>query len=101
MNQFFATQYYMDGIILDCNLMRYPHSGLYQYCLNVSERVNPILVRQNATGLEMYLPSCEILPFDNTCHIIEKKWHRYWKPFLSNCQDLACSFSVRPYFARC
>ena len=30
----------MDGIILDCNLMRYPHSGLYQYCLNLSERVN-------------------------------------------------------------
>src|SRR5580765_9061593 len=76
----------MNGIILDCSLMRYPHSGLYHYCLNVSERVNAILARENGERVQMYLPSKEILPFDNSCHLIEKKWHRYWQPFLSNCK---------------
>jgi len=35
--------------------------------------------------MSLYLPSGHILPYDNTCHIIEKEWHRYWKPFLSDC----------------
>jgi glycosyltransferase involved in cell wall biosynthesis len=76
----------MDGIILDCNLMRYPHSGLYQYCLNLGERVNTVLKKQNSRPLRMYLPSSNILPYDHRYHIIERSWHRYWKPFLSNCR---------------
>ena len=76
----------MEGIILDCSLMRYPHSGLYQYCLNLSERVNTILRRQDSQPISMYLPSSNILPFDKSCHIVERKWHKYWKPFLSDCR---------------
>jgi glycosyltransferase involved in cell wall biosynthesis len=76
----------MEGIILDCSLMRYPHSGLYQYCLNLSEGVNSALEKQGSRPMKMYLPSHDILPYDRSRHIIEKKWHKFWKPFLSNCR---------------
>ncbi len=76
----------MKGIILDCSLMRYPHSGLYQYCLNLSERVNALLRQQHSEPVNLYLPSPDILPFDQSCHIVERKWHKYWKPFLSKCR---------------
>jgi len=76
----------MDEIILDCSLMRYPHSGLYQYCLNLAERVNTVLKKQDSRPMKMYMPSPHILPYDNKYHIIEKGWHKYWKPFLSNCR---------------
>jgi len=76
----------MPEIILDCDLMRHPNSGLYHYCLNISERVNTILSSENKQPMGMYLPSANLLPYKKRYHIVEKKWHKYWKPFLSNCK---------------
>ncbi len=36
--------------------------------------------------MRLYLPSSNILPPDRESHIIERKWHKYWQPFLSTCR---------------
>lgn len=43
-------------IVLDCDLMRYPHSGLYHYCLNLGLAVQQQLEADPVAELIMYIP---------------------------------------------
>lgn len=74
-------------IILDCDLMRHPHSGLYHYCLNLGNYVNRHLLQSGREGLSFYVPAHETGSFEDPGRcIIEKKWHhRYFSPFLWDC----------------
>lgn len=77
----------MAAIILDCDLMRYPNSGLYHYCLNIGLRVNQQLKNEYKPLMKMYVPAAEKNAFESPSHtIVEKKWHRLWKPFLMGCR---------------
>lgn len=71
----------MNTVFLDCDLMRFPNSGLYYYCLNLGEEVNKLLAHDKNMSLTPYVPAGEKSAFDDPV-IIEKKWHKYWKPFL-------------------
>ena len=44
------------SVILDCDLMRFPNSGLYHYCLNLGLEVNKLLEQENHFNMKMYLP---------------------------------------------
>lgn len=74
-------------IILDCDLMRYPNSGLYHYCLNLGNYVNRHLAKTRGNPLSFYVPKGEEKNFDEPQHCIaEKKWHhKLLKPFLWDC----------------
>ena len=74
-------------IILDCDLMRHPNSGLYHYCLNLGNYVNRHLNRNAQSQISFYIPQSDAGSFDNTANcIIEQKWHhKISKPFLWNC----------------
>jgi glycosyltransferase involved in cell wall biosynthesis len=77
----------MFKVILDCDLMSYPDSGLYHYCLNLGTYVNEALKREQDGKISFYVPSTEKRAFgpDVDC-IIEKKWHqKFIKPFLWDC----------------
>ncbi|MDR6193619.1 glycosyltransferase family 1 protein [Siphonobacter sp. SORGH_AS_0500] len=77
----------MSSIILDCGLMKFPNSGLYHYCLNMSLEVNKLLEKRQQPPLRMYLPPRKYLQkAPENHHIIEKKWHKLWKPFLVGCR---------------
>ncbi len=71
----------MNSIFLDCDLMRFPNSGLYYYCLNLGEEVNKLLANDKDMSITAYVPASEKSTF-NARVIVEKKWHRFWKPFL-------------------
>ncbi len=71
----------MNYIFLDCDLMRFPNSGLYHYCLNLGNEVNKLLEKENDSQIRMYVPPAEKGSFPNRS-IAEKKWHNIWKPFL-------------------
>lgn len=71
----------MNTVFLDCDLMRFPNSGLYYYCLNLGEEVNKLLAHDKNMSLTPYVPAGEKSAFHDPV-IIEKKWHKYWKPFL-------------------
>jgi glycosyltransferase involved in cell wall biosynthesis len=75
-------------IILDCDLMRHPNSGLYHYCLNLGNEVQG-LIDEVAAPMQMnyYVPKEEKNAFLKKQHcIIEKpKFHKIAKPFLWDC----------------
>jgi glycosyltransferase involved in cell wall biosynthesis len=74
-------------MILDCDLMKFPYSGLYQYCLNLGIHVNELLAAENQPPMKMYLPPKDrlILPAE-PYHLIEQRWHFWFQPFLKNCR---------------
>ncbi len=77
----------MSRIILDCDLMKFPHSGLYQYCQNLGGHINQLLTETNQPLMQMYLPPQKklVLPY-KPYHLIEHKWHKLIQPFLRNCR---------------
>lgn len=77
----------MSSIILDCDLMNHPNSGLYHYCLNIGLRVNQQLEKERKPPMKMYVPKAEKFSFAKPSHtIVEKSWHKFWKPFLIGCR---------------
>lgn len=78
----------MSTVILDCDLMKFPNSGLYHYCKNLGESVKADTIALTGASLLMYVPESARLAFD-PCKkrtIIEQTWHRLWKPFLLDCR---------------
>lgn len=77
----------MKKIILDCDLMRYRHSGLYHYCLNLGNHVRRILEKEHREKIAFYIPPAEKNSFDAGANcIVERKWHdKFFKPFLWDC----------------
>ena len=77
----------MARIILDCDLMKHRHSGLYQYCLNIGNYVDRILEQQHSKDqIRYYVPASIVNDFDNSSHsITEKKLHRIFNPYLWDC----------------
>jgi len=77
----------MSRIILDCDLMKYSHSGLYQYCQQLGDHVNQLPAVDGSPSLYMYLPprrKLELSP--KPYHLIEQRWHRLVQPFLKDCR---------------
>jgi glycosyltransferase involved in cell wall biosynthesis len=74
-------------IILDCDLMKHPHSGLYHYCLNLGEHMQKLIHEENAGSISFYVPSAEKNTFGTESKtIVEKKsiWNLF-NPFLRKC----------------
>jgi|SRR6218665_288779 len=78
----------MNEVILDCDLMRFPNSGLYYYCLNLGNYVQwHLSMGDNGIKVRNYIPKNISGVFDNnTDNIVEKRFHRYYKPFLRQCR---------------
>ena len=74
-------------IILDCDLMKYPDSGLYHYCLNLGTAIHSLLEKDGEAGIAFHVPPVEARSFGpDALHIIEKKsvWN-FFNPFLRGC----------------
>jgi len=76
----------MSTIILDCDLMKFPNSGLFHYCKNLGENL-PLHVPDDVRTC-MYVPQAVAPLFQEKKirTITEQKWHRLWKPFLLDCR---------------
>ena len=87
----------MAKIILDCDLMRFPYSGLYYYCLNLGLHVNQLLAKQNQELMNLYVPPAEQLTFGAPgIHIVKSKWHNlpYFRAFLDDCKVWHAHFQL-------
>lgn len=74
-------------IILDCDLMRFPNSGLYYHCVHLGNHVQKLLEERGEGRMGYYIPNREANVFARPENaIIEKKFHRFFKPFLWNCR---------------
>ncbi|CAN5581273.1 glycosyltransferase family 1 protein [soil metagenome] len=77
----------MSRIILDCDLMKFPHSGLYYYCQNLGEHINQVLAEENEPFMQMFLPPRKKLILrPEPYHLVERKWHKFFQPFLLDCR---------------
>jgi glycosyltransferase involved in cell wall biosynthesis len=77
----------MSRIILDCNLMKYSHSGLYHYCQHLGDYINQLLVEEHQPRMQMYLPPRRKLTLAyEPYHLVEERWHKFFQPFLRNCR---------------
>jgi len=92
----------MSSIILDCDLMKFPNSGLYYYCLNLGLHVNQLLEEQNETKMALYVHSQQKHAFgEQNKVIIEHKYHRFFKPFIWDCRVWHAPFQtgrIVPYY---
>lgn len=76
----------MSSIIIDCDLMKFPNSGLFHYCKNLGENL-PIHIPDGVQAVMYVPPSAETVFKEKKIRTItEKKWHRLWKPFLLDCR---------------
>lgn len=76
----------MNEMILDCDLMRHPNSGLYHYCLNLGNYVQRACKRRGLKGIGYYVPSSAECVFDKRSNcIVERSYHKIIKPFLWGC----------------
>ena len=75
------------NIILDCDLMKYPNSGLYHYCLNLGNEIGELLKDDPALGLSCYAPPAAKTAFDHpdSCRVEKKGLFSFYKPFLRSC----------------
>ncbi len=77
----------MKKIILDCDLMKHPNSGLYHYCLNLGNYVQELLKEDGSASMAFYVPPSASKSFGSSAnHIVEQKsiWN-FFHPFLRNC----------------
>lgn len=76
----------MNEIILDCDLMRFPHTGLYHYCLNLGNSLDNVL-DHGRERIRFYVPPAEYAAFKKVTNcIVEKRYHRFFRPFLRGCR---------------
>jgi glycosyltransferase involved in cell wall biosynthesis len=78
----------MSSVILDCDLMKHPNSGLFHYCKNLGESIEPLITGADEESVTMYVPSEaeEVFQQKKVSTIRERPWHRLWKPFLLGCR---------------
>lgn len=76
------------NIILDCDLMKYPNSGLYHYCLNLGNEMSELLKDKADLGISFYTPHTAKNDFNRpAASIVERKGLlNYFKPFLHHCK---------------
>ena len=77
----------MGRYILDCELMKTRDSGLFYYCLNLGKAMNEILKGHGKRPVKFYVPEQEADTFGDPANtIVEKKWHKFFRPFLFDCK---------------
>lgn len=77
----------MARMIMDCDLMKFPHSGLYQYCDQLAGHLNERLAAAGQPPMNMYLPPKKKLTLPpEPYHLWEQKWYRWFQPFLRDCR---------------
>jgi len=77
----------MNQVILDCDLMRYPNSGLYYYCLNLGNHMQEHVVGDPHIKIKHYVPPSVKDSFkEKSNNIVERRFHKYYKPFLNECR---------------
>ena len=74
----------MSRIILDCELMKYPNTGLYHYCLNLGVHLQKAVQKSNkGDKILYYIPPSEAESFPmRRRSIVQNAMHKVFNPFL-------------------
>lgn len=74
-------------IILDCDLMKHPNSGLYHYCLNLGKEVMQLLEGDELLEMGFFVPQSEKNTFGSSSKTIveNKSFWRFLNPVTKGC----------------
>lgn len=84
------------SVLFDCERMKYPHTGLYQFCLQLSQA----LLR--TTGNEKLCfytpPSVGKILGETQCYLQQSDWHKFFFPSVKNIALWHCAHQDSDYF---
>ncbi|BAV09827.1 Glycosyltransferase involved in cell wall bisynthesis [Filimonas lacunae] len=87
-----------DNIIIDAERMKYPHTGLYHFCLHLGKT---LLQQQpaNAATPAFYVPPGAVNLFGtNTPYRLQHSLHKFWLPFANQYAIWHSTFQGTNYF---
>lgn len=83
-------------IVLDCERMKYPHTGLYQFCLQLSQS---LIKTANAQNLCFYTPPSVGRIFGaDKCYMQQHSVHKFFFPSTKNVALWHCAHQDSDYF---
>jgi glycosyltransferase involved in cell wall biosynthesis len=78
-----STQVKNKKIIFDCERMKYPHTGLYHFCLQLGKAIENN--KDDKEELTFYVREKEHGAFGNNAHYLNQhSLHKFWMPVLSD-----------------
>ena len=84
------------SIVFDCERMKYPHTGLYQFCLQLSQAMLRV---SNDLKLCFYTPSAVgKLLGETQCYLQQHGWHKFFFPSVKNIALWHCAHQDSDYF---
>lgn len=83
-------------IVFDCERMKYPHTGLYHFCLQLSQA---LIRTNNGQSLCFYTPPSAGDIFGNSqCYLRQRPWHKLFFPRKKNLALWHCTHQSSGYF---
>lgn len=84
------------SIVFDCERMKYPHTGLYHFCLQLAQALIKTAVQ---APLCFYLPPAAGKPFgDGHCYLPQRPLHKFIFPSTRNVALWHCAHQDSDYF---
>ncbi len=85
-------------IVLDCERMKYPNTGLYHYCLNLAFALQHNLDKENES-LYLYVRQPATAVFNDTFNFINQhSLHKFYLPLKKNYRVWHCTYQGSNYF---
>jgi glycosyltransferase involved in cell wall biosynthesis len=83
-------------IVVDCERMKYPHTGLYHFCLQLSRA---LIATNNGKPLCFYTPPAAGKIFgSDQCYRTQKAWHKFLFPSTQHVGLWHCTHQSSDYF---
>ena len=83
-------------ILIDAERMRYPNTGLYNFCKYLG---NEILNQNKSFDIELFMPGNETSNFRNLDNHVDRRfWHKFFMPFQNNYSLWHTTFQNTKFF---
>jgi glycosyltransferase involved in cell wall biosynthesis len=88
------------NIVIDCERMKYPYTGLHEYCLRLSKAIFQLKENINA-DLFFYTPKNEIdFLGNNASYIKQKSFHKFYNPHTKQASIWHTTYQGSMYFPK-
>lgn len=86
----------MNTVVVDCERMKYPHTGLYQFCLHLS---TALLRAPHRHPLCFYTPPAVTGLFGTDhCYVQQHPLHKFFSPAVKGAKLWHCTYQSSGYF---
>lgn len=91
----------MRNIMFDCERMKYPHTGLYHYCLNLGQHIQKKLKTTDEAKLSFFSPIQAQPAFEkDSLHITQHSYQKFLMPSLKGYDIWHCTYQNSDYVPR-